>query len=176
MHDCKALTACLLLLVSPLAGGYDEESAGWSQREFVEPAPWQEQEGGVPPYPEQDRLLDVAVDTDGQPYRIYIDPASLTMGEDQVARYTVVIISSSGVWNVSYEGLHCGERVYRRYAYGFDGQWQLLADAPWLPITGRGANRYRKTFYNVYMCSLTEPFPKAEQVLRKLRSGNPGFE
>jgi hypothetical protein len=172
LHVCRALTVCLLL-VSPLAGGYGEESAGWSPRTFVEPAPWQEQAQGLPPYPEQERLLEVATSTGGQPYSIYIDPASLTMGADRVARYTVVIISSSGVWNVSYEGLHCGEQAYRRYAYGFDGRWQLLDDSPWLPVSGRGVNRYRKTFYDVYMCNPTEPFPKAGQVLGKLRSGNP---
>jgi hypothetical protein len=172
IYGCKALTACLLLLVAQTATGYDEESAGWSPQTYVEPEAWQEQEGGVPAYPEQGRLLAVAINTGGQPYRIYIDPDSLTMGEDQVARYTVVIISSSGVWNVSNEGLHCGERAYRRYAYGFDGQWQPLADSPWLPISGGGMNRYRKTFYDVYMCNPTEPFPTARQVLGKLRSGD----
>jgi hypothetical protein len=170
---CKALTACLLLLVVPLAGGFDEEDAGWSPQKLVEPAPWQEQAAELPAYPEQERLLEVAINTEGQPYRIYIDPASLTMGADQIARYAVVISSSSGVWNVSYEGLHCGERAYRRYAYGFDGEWQRLEDSPWMPITGIGMNRYRKTFYNVYMCPTAEPFQKAGQVLWKLRFGNP---
>lgn len=167
---CKVLTACLLLF-PPLVGGYDADSGGWSPRIFIEPEPWKEQQGGIPPYPGQDRLLEVAVDTEGRPYRIYIDPASLSMDEDGVARYTVVIISSSGVWNVSYEGLHCGEYKYRRYAYGFDGKWQPLGDTSWQAITGRGMNRYRKTFYNAYMCSPTEPFLNAAQVLEKLRFG-----
>lgn len=172
IHGCKLLIACLLLLVSPLASSYDEETGGWSPPTFVAPDPWEEQQQGLPAYPEQDRLLELAVNMEGRPYSIYIDPASLTMGEDQVARYTVVIISSTGVWNVSYEGLHCGERAYRRYAYGFDGQWTPLADSSWQPLTDRGVNWYRKTLYNIYMCSPTEPFMKAEQVLGRLRSGN----
>jgi hypothetical protein len=173
MRVGTVLYACLLLFVAPLASGYDDEAPGWSPRTFIEPEPWQEQEGGLPAYPEQDKLLELGINTGGQPYKIYIDPDSLTMGEDLVARYTVVIISSSGVWNVSYEGLHCGERTYRRYAYGFDGQWQLLDDPSWRPVTGLGMNRYRKAFYDIYMCSLTEPYPKAEQVLWKLRNGSP---
>ena len=56
----------------------------------------------MPAYPEEDRLLEVATSPGGLPFRVYIDPASLVMGDDQVARYTVVIISSSGVWNVSH--------------------------------------------------------------------------
>jgi hypothetical protein len=171
MHRRRALAACLLL-VSTLACGYDESSPGWTPQTFIEAAPWQEQEGEMPAYPEQDRLLEVPVSTGGQPYRLYVDPASLTMGEDRVARYSVVIVSSSGVWNVSYEGLHCGEQAYRRYAYGLDGHWQVLDDSPWLPITGSGMNRYRKTFYNVYMCNPTESYPTARQVLVKLRAGN----
>jgi len=168
-----ALYACLLVLVSPLAAGLDEESGGWSPRTFVEPDPWQEQEVALPPYPRQDRLLDADINTGGQPYRVYIDPDSLTMGGDQVARYSVVIISSSGVWNVSYEGLHCGKRAYRRYAYGADGQWQLLDDKSWRPVTGAGMNRYREIFYDTYMCPATEPLRTADKVLRKLRSTSP---
>lgn len=174
MHACKALIACLpLLLVSPLATGYDDDSEGWMPRTFVAPDPWQEQgAGGLPAYPEEGRLLEVASSTGGQPYRVYIDPDSLTMGDDRVARYTVVLVSSSGIWNVSYEGLHCGERAYRRYAYGFDGQWQLLDDKSWRPVTGLGTNRYRKAFYEIYMCSPSEGYQTAGQVLQKLRSGN----
>jgi hypothetical protein len=174
-YACKALYASLLLLVSPLAVGLDDEYTGWTPRNFVEPDPWQEQQAALPAYPEQDRLLEVAINTGGQPYKIYVDPDSLSMGEDQVARYTVVIISSSGVWNVSYEGLHCGQRAYRRYAYGIDGQWQPLDDSSWRPLSGAGMNKYRVTFYNVYMCSPTEPFRTVSQVLQKLRSSNPVF-
>jgi len=169
----KVLYACLLALVTPVAAGFDETSPGWSPRTFVEPDPWQEQQEALPAYPEQDRLLDVDINTGGQPYRVYIDPDSLTMGEDQVARYSVVIISSSGVWNVSYEGLHCGAREYRRYAYGIDGQWQPLDDTTWRPVSGAGMNRYREIFYNTYMCPPTESFRTARQVLRKLRSTSP---
>lgn len=175
MHCCRVLCGCLLLLVSPLTSAIDEET-GWSPRRFIEPAPWQEQEGELPAYPEEDRLLKVATSTGGLPFRVYIDPASLVMGDDQVARYTVVIISSSGVWNVSHEGLHCGERAYRRYAYGFDGRWQPLEDSPWLPVSGRGANQYRETFYNLFMCNPTEPYPDAEQVLGKMRSATSVFD
>ena len=84
----------------------------------------------------------------------------------------MVIISLSGIWNVSHEGLHCGERTYRRYAYGFDGQWQQLDDPAWYPITGLGTNRSRTTFFELYMCRPSDGSLNAAQVLQKLRSGN----
>ena len=88
--------------------------------------------------------------------------------------HTVVIISSTGIWNVSNEGLHCGERKYRRYAYGYEGEWRKLENSPWSPVGGLGVNRYRKVFYNEYMCKQDEPYNNARQIIGKFRS--PGFE
>ena len=85
---------------------------------------WQEQGSQLPAYPQDGRLLELNMDTTG--FRTYIDPQSLTAGADKVVRFTSVLVSASGVWNVTYEGLHCGEKSYRRFAYGSAGQWHEL--------------------------------------------------
>jgi hypothetical protein len=132
--------------------------------------PWREQAAELPAYPASlDSLIELNVSTQGLPYRVYVDPASLTTGEDKVVRYTTVMVSSSGVWNVTYEGLHCGERNFRRFAYGIDGTWRVLQDSPWQRVSGTGANQYRKLLYDDYLCNVGERYQDADELVRKLR-------
>ena len=131
---------------------------------------WQEQGVELPPYPASlDSLIRLDISTSGLPYQIYLDPDSLSTGEDRVVRFTTVLVSSSGVWNVTYEGLHCGAKNFRRFAYGLDDNWRPLPDSSWQPITGRGANQYRKFLYDNYLCDASERYLKAEELVRKLR-------
>lgn len=37
----------------------------------------------------------------------FIDGSTISVGADQVIRYTLVIVSSSGAQNISYEGMRC---------------------------------------------------------------------
>lgn len=162
----------ILLLVS-LSGklyAFDEDDAGWQPKHFKPQDPWKEQQTELPAYPVEQDLLAVNINLAGQPFETFVDPASISLADDGVVRYTVVMISSSGVWNVSHEGLHCGENMTRRYAYGFDGQWQSLGDTPWMPITGRGINRYRRIFYDYFMCNPSKPVTSARQILENIRS------
>lgn len=132
---------------------------------------WREQQGELPAYPEQlDELLPLNISTGGSPYRIYLDPASVTVGGDGVVRFTSVLISSSGVWNVTYEGMRCGEMTWRRLAYGSGGRWHRLDNAAWTRIDGRGMNRYRKLLYQEYLCELSEQDEPAGVLIRKLRN------
>ena len=131
---------------------------------------WQEQDVELPPYPASlDSLIRLNISTSGLPYQIYLDPDSLSTGEDRVVRFTTVLVSSSGVWNVTYEGLHCGAKNFRRFAYGLDDNWRPLPGSSWQPITGRGANQYRKFLYDNYLCDASERYLKAEELVRKLR-------
>jgi len=132
--------------------------------------PWREQEVRLPAYPANlDELIQLNVAAQGMPYRVYIDPASLTTGKDRVVRFTSILVSSSGVWNVTYEGLHCGERTYRRYAFGSDGVWHSLKQSPWQRVSGGGINQYRKLLYDDYLCEVATPYLSRDELLYKLR-------
>ena len=168
-------SACLLATVPAVTPAFEDEDAGPDFGHYVAPEPWKEGAIELPAYPQRKDLLPVNVNTRGQPYTIYIDPASLTIDEDGVVRYTVVLISAADVWNVSYEGLRCGEHSFRRYAYGFDGEWRDAGDTAWKPITGLGINRYRKIFYDYFMCNPSELITDAEQILRNIRSPSRGL-
>ena len=78
---------------------------------------WQEQDVKLPEYPDEENLhlLKLA----NSQFKYYIDLASVSVGAvDAVARYSVIIVSSSGVRNVLYEGIRCDEKVSRTYAFG----------------------------------------------------------
>ena len=152
------------------AAGFEDAESGWQPRTFQEPEPWRELDSDLPAYPLEKNLVEAGVSRAGGAYRIYLDAQSLSVAEDQVVRYTVVIVSDDGVWNVTHEGLHCGKKVYRRYAYGVNGGWQELADSPWLPLGGSGVNAYRRTFYNNYMCDPSGPYLQPEQIITRLHS------
>lgn len=175
-HRLQAVCICLMLCMA------QSVSAGALPREdgpvglIPAPAPeekWQEQALDLPPYPEASRLLELDIDTGASPFRYYLDPESLSVDQDRVVRFTTVIVSPSGVRNVTYEGLHCGEQTHRRMAYGSGGTWHALPDTPWQRITGSGTQRYRKALYERYMCPSTEPLRDPEQILRRLRAGPP---
>ena len=167
MPFCRVL--CLLAVIPSVASAYDEESTSGAPKYIDNSVPWQEQESGLPVYPERAHLLEVDAGTDGLQYTVYLDKRSIAIGDDRVVRYTVVLESSTGVWNVSYEGLHCGERKYRRYAYGFDGAWQPLPDSQWSPVRGNGANAYRRVFYERYICDPTDAPGSVAEILNKFR-------
>ena len=159
----------LLVVAAPAVSALDDEPTGWGPKYSEQPDAWQELEGKLPAYPVKNNLLEVDAGTDGLQYTVYLDEPSLVKGDDNVVRYTVVLVSSTGVRNVTHEGLHCGERKYRRYAYGVDDQWQPLPDSPWKPLRGRGANKYRLVFYEKFICDPTRLNQSARQILDRFR-------
>jgi len=164
-----------LLMCTPvplIAGSLPREDGpvGFTPDNLPGDREWQEQESELPAYPVQGRLLELDIDTGANPFHYYLDPDSLRAGDDRVVRFTSVIISPTGVWNVTYEGLHCGEKSYRRIAYGSGKQWHPLPNSTWQPIVGSGTQRYRKVLYEKYVCPPAETYRDADQILRRLRS------
>src|SRR5690348_12438531 len=85
--------------------------------EFDNEKPWVEIQAQLPPYPKPENLLQF----DAGPASTnlhYVDAPSLTVGEDGVIRFSLVIKSPSGAMNVSYEGIRCQTAEKRTYAYG----------------------------------------------------------
>src|SRR5690242_13638733 len=85
--------------------------------EFDHERPWVELQTELPPYPEQENLLQFDAGPASSNTH-YVDGASITVGEDGVVRYTLVIKSPTGAMNVSYEGIRCQTEEKRTYAYG----------------------------------------------------------
>ena len=102
--------------------------------EFESDKPWVEQLAQLPAYPDAKSLL--AFDAGSVTSNQYlVDTTSIKIGEDGVIRFSLVIKSSTGVLNVSYEGIRCATSERKLYALGRDdktwiqpriSEWQKL--------------------------------------------------
>jgi hypothetical protein len=102
--------------------------------EFESDKTWSEQLTQLPPYPNvKDLMAFNAGEATTDQY--LIDTTSIKIGEDGVIRFSLVIKSSAGAMNVSYEGIRCATRERKLYALGRDNktwvqprisEWQSL--------------------------------------------------
>jgi hypothetical protein len=128
----------------------------------------------LPAYPKTDGLIEFWV-SNSTAFRFFIDAASLSVGADNVVRYTLVARSASGIANVSYEGMRCAEGTYRIYAYGHDGRWSAAAP-DWRPIEPNAIQRWHNELRFRYFCaSRRGALLSREEGLDALRrGGHPG--
>ena len=66
---------------------------------------WVEERVTLPRYPDPGSLVAADIGRPGDPYRYFVDPASLSVGRDGVTRYTVALVSKGGGRNLFYEGI-----------------------------------------------------------------------
>jgi len=132
--------------------------------DHVEDYVWQEQGVKIPPYPKEDDLLELRFEHPGSRFQFSIDPDAISLGEDGVVRYTLVLRSSSGSKNIMYEGMHCTERQYKTYAWGTrKNQFRRLSKPRWQNIESGRGNWFRHDLWEYYLCG-----PK--QSLKRTRS------
>ena len=114
---------------------------------------WQEQGVDLPSYPKEEELLELRFDHAGARFQFSIDPNSLSLGEDGVVRYTLVMRSPSGSKNVMYEGMHCTERQYKTYAWGTrKNEFRRLSKPRWQNIESSRSNWFRHDLWEHYLC------------------------
>ncbi len=151
----RALLTATLILALPSA------LAGWGDFEYdfdEDKKPWQEVQAQLPVYPRADRLIPFAVSAASR-NRYYLDEASLSVGEDGVVRYTVVVRTPGGAENVSFEGMRCETGERKRYAFGQPdgqggGEWRRNRHARWEPIQVRQATGYHRELFYHYLCTV----------------------
>lgn len=139
----------LLLLAVPLTA---QAEWGKFEYEFDEEKPWAEIEAQLPLYPKEESLLPLFVSaaTDN---KFFVDAASISTGEDGVVRYTMLVKSSAGAINVSFEGIRCASRERKLYAFGRkEGSWSRARSAKWEPIRYQDRNRHHHMLYDDFFC------------------------
>ena len=164
MPGMKILPALLLCL--PLVA-----HAEWGQfdYEFEQDKPWVEVAAQLPPPPKAENLIPFNVSSATR-NRHFIDAASVSVGEDKVVRYTVVIDAAGGARNVSFEGLRCATAERRLYAYGQpDGSWSKARNAGWEGIKLRSLLSYHKALYEDHFCPDGIYVHDAREAVRSLR-------
>jgi hypothetical protein len=158
-------SACLLGLFfsfSSAQAGFEED---------YEKQTWQEIAVQLPAAPQKESLIPfyVSAATDN---KFFVDPGTLTVGVDGVVRYVLVVLTSGGARNVSYEAMRCETRERRIYASGrIDGTWSKSRSNEWEPIREAVANRHYAALFIEYFCPGGVIVRRAEEAVGALRAG-----
>ena len=147
--------------------------AGWDYDFDQEKKEWTEIQAQIPAYPKNENLRKFEMDA-RTPHSYFIDSASVSVGEDKVIRYTLVVRTGGGATNVSFEGIRCDVREQRVYAFGRpDGTWSRARDAKWRRIEPREVNGHHYLLHGQYFCN-ERKFPATlQQINNTLRYGPP---
>jgi hypothetical protein len=142
-----------LLAIALLAGCASSEPDPISYREY-DPGerPWQDREVILPAYPSPSNLIEFRVAPTAT-LKYFVDADSISVGEDRVVRYTLVIRSPQGAENISYEGILCGRVLHKLYATGNrDGTWTKARDTRWERITRDRQSIQHMVLYDDFFC------------------------
>ena len=152
----------MLISVESEASSFDNE---------YEEKPWSEIEVQMPAFPQKENLIAFKVGAiDDTQY--LIDGNSLSVGSDSVIRFTLVVVSSAGAQNVSYEGMRCATAERRFYAFGrSDRTWSKARSNHWMSIQGSSNNPHVELFVNFFCTVGIYSISNAEDAIRVLRNG-----
>lgn len=153
---------CGALLAFPSFANFDEE---------YETRQWQEIELVLPAAPQQDSMLPFYVSA-ANSNRFFVDSASLSVGADGVVRYVLVVETSGGARNVTYEGMRCETRERRIYASGRrDGAWSKSRNNEWERIRDIAPARQHAALFLDYFCPGGVIVTDVAEALDALRKG-----
>jgi CNP1-like family len=131
---------------------------------------WAEESIAFPDYPKDEDLVPVEMAASSNQF--LIDGKSLNLGADGVMRYTMVIRSSGGAMNVTYEGLRCETREKKLYALGRkDGTWGAARSLKWIAVSESGSRTYQTALMNDFFCPQKVSVKTAGEALSALRAG-----
>jgi len=132
---------------------------------------WKEIEAQMPPYPKSENLI--LFETAPAGHQFFIDAPSVSVGDDGVVRYTLLVKTAGGAVNVSFEGIRCETREQKYYAIGRpDGTWSKARDPVWKRIEIRQFNRHHQLLYADYFCEGKVTVANARKALDALKYGS----
>ncbi len=135
-----------------------------------EKSEWEEEAIALPDYPKDEDLIPVEMAASSNQF--LVDGNSLNLGADGVMRYTMVIRSSSGALNVTYEGLRCETREKKLYALGRkDGTWGAARSSKWIAVSESGSRTYQTALMNDFFCPQKASVKTTGEALSALRAG-----
>jgi hypothetical protein len=161
----------LVLLAGALSSSAAAQWSGWDYTFDREIKPWQELQLQLPPYPKSETLIafDAGAATS---HHFFLDEKSISLGEDGVVRYTLVIKTSGGAMNVTFEGIRCETREKKTYALGHsDGTWARARNPDWRFIERRLYDRHYNVLYGDIFCRGKLPMETVKDMTQALRQG-----
>ena len=168
------LLACVAMSAAAQAPGRFGDGTPRYNANYEEEAPWREQQEVEPPaFPKQENLREFYVSAVAT-NKYFIDESTLAAGTDGVVRYVLVVKTSGGATNVSFEGMHCKGVSWKHYATGrSDGTWtkSRAARIDWRPIENKPVNRHHAALSRDLFCPMGNAISTADEGRNALRSG-----
>jgi hypothetical protein len=138
--------------------------------EKPDPSEWVEETITPPDYPRDQDLIPVEMAASSN--RFFVDGKTLSLGADGVMRYTMVIRSTGGALNVTYEGIRCETREKKLYALGRkDGTWGTARSSKWTAVAESGTRTYQTALMKDFFCPLNVSVKTTEEAVSALRAG-----
>ncbi|MBK9018812.1 MAG: CNP1-like family protein [Sulfuritalea sp.] len=152
-------------------GSYPRDDKGYYDEDAEKP--WVEAAVDLPAFPVEANLIEFYVGAAAS-NKFFIDASTLSAGSDGTLRYVLVVRTTGGATNVSFEGIHCKERRWKHYATGrSDGTWvkSPSSRADWRPIENRPVNRHHAALSRDFFCPGGIQINSAEEGRNALRLG-----
>ncbi|GAB2180067.1 hypothetical protein DLREEDagrD3_02900 [Denitratisoma sp. agr-D3] len=148
-----ALVATMAIPTLAQVTSVNGDPNSWRSNDLPDEGPWTEKTVALPPFPKEADLLEFYVAAVAS-NRFFIDKTSIAPSEDGVVRYTLVIQTSGGATNVTYEGIRCDTGEVKVYGLGRnDGTWAQSRNPQWKPIENKPINRHHAALRAEYFCT-----------------------
>jgi hypothetical protein len=183
---CLALSACK---TTDRGMPKEEEQAADAPSDAGHPAssmlnpfedkPFKEGVTTLPALPRDEDLIPFSVNGSSE-FRFAVDPKSISVGDDNVVRFTVVITSKGGGRNVNYEGIRCDSFERRLYATLPKGATAWVPNRgedrdTWRRMNTGSRNAYSATLVTDYFCEGRTVAGKPDKLIRDLKAYAPMF-
>lgn len=179
--EAPVMRTCVLALLAAATIGATAAHAQWRgwDADFDENRKeWKEIEAKIPPYPKDVNLLPFEAGA-ASPHRFFVDAQSLSIGDDGVVRYSLVIKTGGGATNVTFEGIRCDTREQKYYALGHaNGTWSRPRNPQWRRIEYQDVSRPRHVLFADFLCAGASPNTKTplkstQEIVQRLKYGVP---
>lgn len=159
------------LLMSFLAGVALLAEAHAREADDPDAPQWAETAIEFPAFPREANLREFYV-SEVTTHKFYIDATTLSVGTDGVVRYVLVVRTSGGATNTSFEGIRCESGELKIHATGHhDGQWAKARRSEWRRIENKPVNRHHAVLARELFCPLALPIRTPAEGLEALRLG-----
>jgi len=135
---------------------------------------WEEDKiNSLPELYDTDDLQEASINEVQKGFTVLVDKKHLSIGDDGVLRYWLVLRSGQGAVNAMYEGMRCETSEYKTYAFVIGRKHRRVApmrDPRWQKVRGAYGPNFRWELMQDYFCMLGRAKP-VEQILDNLRVG-----
>lgn len=138
---------------------------------FDDEKTWVEVEAQLPEYPKRENFLEYDSGPNSS-NKYYVDEKSILVGGDGVIRFSLIVESSSGAMNVSFEGLRCMTSERKRYALGQNnGTWLESHVDDWQLMVNSSQFYALRELATYYFCPFRNIVRSEKEAISALKAG-----